>query len=108
MVNRGENMPAGADNRFINIRNRISNTYNGISNVPTLYSHLDVLTNTDIIVIRDMNNWAEGLGMLDAFSTQFPNKTKHLHLYNTHLNNDLLNKIITLTTQLTITLTIEQ
>mgnify|MGYP004143429315 CR=1 FL=1 len=70
--------------------------------------HLDVLTNTDIIVIRDMNCWAEGLGMLDAFSTQFPNKTKHLHLYNTHLNNDLLNKIITLTTQLAITLTIEQ
>ena len=46
--------------------------------------------------------------MLEAFATQFPNKTKHLHLYNTGANNELLNKIITLCTQLEITLTIEQ
>lgn len=96
-----------ADNRRINIRNRISNTYNGITDVPTLYSNIDVLTNNNIIVIRNMDNWAEGIGMLQAFSTQFPTKIKHLHLYETHLNNNMLNKIITLATQLEITLTIE-
>jgi len=95
-------------NQLDNIRNRLSNTYNGIRNVPTLYSNIDVLSHNSIIVIRDMNSWAEGIGMLEAFSTQFNDKTKHLHLYNIGLSNDLLNKIITLTTQLNIQLTIEQ
>ena len=103
-----ELLNATGNNRLNTIRNRLSNTYNGIRNVPTMYSNIDVLSNNSIIVIRDMNNWASGIGMLQAFSTQFNNKTKHLHLYNTDVNNDLLNKIITLCTQLVITLTIEQ
>ena len=94
--------------RLDNIRSRLSNTYNGIRNVPTLYSNIDVLSPTHIIVIREMSQWASGIGMLKAFATQFPNKAEHLHLYNTSINNDLLNKIITLTTQLNINLTIEQ
>ena len=96
------------DERLDNIRNRLSNTYNGIRNVPTLYSNIDVLSPTHIIVIRDINQWASGIGMLAAFATQFPDRTKHLHLYNTGINDTLLNKIITLTTQLNINLTIEQ
>ena len=96
------------DERLDVIRNRLSNTYNGIRNVPTLYSNIDVLSPTHIIVIRDMNLWASGIGMLSAFATQFPNRTKHLHLYNTGIDINLLNKIITLTTQLNINLTIEQ
>ena len=95
-----------------NIRNRLSNTYQGTSNVPTLYSNIDILTQNEIIVIQELQNWAKGIGLLHAHSSQFPNKQKHLHLYNTMLqpitNQDLLNKIMSLCMQLEITLTVEQ
>ena len=99
-------------NQLNNIRNRLSNTYQGTSNVPTLYSNIDVLTQNEIIVIQELQNWATGIGLLHAHTSQFPNKQKHLHLYNT-MNNplhnqDLLNKIMSLCIQLGITLTVEQ
>ena len=110
--------PAGAaaaeipdDPILNNIRNRLANTYQGTQNVPTLYSNIDILTTNEIIVIKNIHNWAEGIGLLYAHSSQFPNKQKHLHLYNTNINNrnnqDLLNKIMSLTMQLMITLTVE-
>ena len=76
------------------------------SNVPTLYSNIDVLTQNEIIVIQELQNWAKGIGLLHAHTSQFPNKQKHLHLYNT-MNNpipnqDLLNKIMSLCIQLQI------
>ena len=51
------------------IRTRLSQTLNGHPNITTLYSTVDVLTSTHIIVIRELAQWAEGLGMLQAFST---------------------------------------
>jgi len=97
-----------AGNRLPFIRTRLSQALNGLPNVTTLYETVDVLTSTDIIVIRELTRWAEGLGMLRAFSTEFPNKQQHLHLFNTDGDNSLLTKIISLTNHLAITLTLEQ
>jgi len=101
-------MANAAVNRLPFIRTRLSQVFNGLPNVSTLYATVDVLTSTHIIVIRELAQWAEGLGMLQAFSTEFPNKQRHLHLFNTDGNNSLLTKIITLTTHLAIILTLEQ
>ena len=90
------------------IRTRLSQALNGLPNVTTLYGTVDVLTSTHIIVIRELAQWAEGLGMLQAFSTEFPIKQRHLHLFNPYRDNDLLTKIIMLTNHLAITLTLEQ
>ena len=90
------------------IRTRLSQALNGLSNVNTLYGTVDVLTSTHIIVIRELAQWAEGLGMLQAFSTEFPIKQRHLHLFNTDRDNAFLTKIIMLTNHLAITLTLEQ
>lgn len=38
--------------------------FNSFPNVSTLYATVDVLTSTHIIVIRELAQWAEGLGML--------------------------------------------
>ena len=75
------------------IRTRLSQALNGLSNVNTLYGTVDVLTSTHIIVIRELAQWPEGLGMLQAFSTEFPNKQRHILLFNTDGNNSLLTKI---------------
>ena len=90
------------------IRTRLSQALNGLSNVNTLYGTVDVLTSTHIIVIRELAQWAEGLGMLQAFSTEFPNKQQQLHLFNTSGDDSLLTKIIALTNHLHVTLTLEQ
>ena len=97
-----------AGNRLSLIRTRLSQALNGLPNVATLYATVDVLTSTHIIVIRELAHWAEGLGMLQAFSIEFPNKQRHLHLFNTDSDNALLTKIIALTNHLVITLTLEQ
>lgn len=100
---------AAADNNNINIiKNRLARTYRGSVDVPTLYSNIDVLSTDRIIVIKNLNNWAEGIGLLYSHATQFPNKTKHLHIYSTNVNNDRLNKIMSLVNQLNISLTVEQ
>ena len=103
---------AAHDPIFENIRNRLANTFQGTQNVPTLYHNIDILTNNEIIVIKRMTDWAEGIGLLQVHNTQFPNKQKHLHLYETNLNNranqDLLNKIMSICIQIQVSLTVEQ
>ena len=99
---------AAADNNIITIKNRLARTYRGSIDVPTLYSTIDILSNDRIIVVKSLNNWAEGVGLLYSHATQFPNKTKHLHIHNTNVNNDRLNKIMALVNQLNISLTVEQ
>ena len=104
-------MAAAADNNLNNIniiKNRLARTYRGTIDVPTLYSSIDILSTDRIIVVKSLNNWAEGVGLLYSHATQFPNKTKHLHIHNTHVNNDRLNKIMALVNQLNISLTVEQ
>ena len=90
------------------IRNKIAATTQGNKNVPTLYGNVDVLTNDRIYVIKSIDQWCSGIGLLEVFRQSFPNKTKCLHLYNIGIQPDLLNKIITITSSMEIQLTVEQ
>ena len=99
--------PVAGGDRHLLIRTRLSQALNGVPDVLTVYTPIDVLTSTHIIVIRELVRWAEGLGLLQAASTEFPHKQRHLHLFNTATNESLLTKIITLANQLQITLTFE-
>ena len=65
-------------------------------NVPTLYGHIDVMTNDRIYVIKSIDEWCAGIGLLEVFRQSFPNKTKCLHLYNIGIQPNTLNKIITI------------
>jgi len=91
-----------------NLVNKLSNTYKGVKNVNVLYTTIDILTDTEVIIIRPVSKWGEGIGLLTAIGTQFSNKTKHLHLYRTGSNQEQINKLITLCIQLEITLTFEE
>ena len=90
------------------IRNKIATTTQGNKNVPTLYGNIDVLTNDSIYVIKTIDQWCSGIGLLEVFRQSFPNKTKCLHLYNIGIQPDTLNKIITITCSMGIQLTVEQ
>jgi hypothetical protein len=91
------------------IKNKLSDTYQGNMDVSTLYFKIDVLTKDEVIVIEDMSNWVNGVGYLTIHSTQFPNKKKHLHLYNIDSHNsDNVHKIITFCANYEINLTLEQ
>lgn len=106
------NLPAGPitiDNPQLNtIRNTIASTKQGNKNVPTLYGTIDVMTNNSLYVIKSIEEWCAGIGLLEIFRQSFPNKTKCLHLYNIGNQPDLLNKIITITSTMNIELTVEQ
>lgn len=90
------------------IRNTIASTVQGNKNVPTLYGHIDVMTSDRIYVIKSIEEWCAGIGLLEIFHQSFPNKTKCLHLYNIGNQPNTLNKIITITTSMRIQLTVEQ
>ena len=108
MDNIGTVDAVGTEPPIINdIRNRFSQTYSGTVNVPTMYENIDVLTSDEIIVIKPISDWSSGIGLLYVFHSIFPNRSKHLHLYNTGNNQLLLNKLITLTGSLSITLTVQ-
>tara|TARA_X000001036_G_C20098825_1_gene570319 strand:- start:117 stop:443 length:327 start_codon:yes stop_codon:yes gene_type:complete len=91
-----------------NIRDTIASTVQGNKNVPTLYGHIDVMTNDRIYVIKSIDEWCAGIGLLEVFRQSFPNKIKCLHLYNIGIQPNTLNKIITITTSMGIQLTVEQ
>ena len=96
------------DNNHTNIVNKLFNTYKGIKNVNMIYTVIDLLTDNEIIIARSIDKWAEGIGLLTAAKTQFDNKQKHLHIYSTGNQNELINKLVNLCIQLEITLTLEQ
>ena len=94
--------------RISEIRNRLSKIYNGVINVPTVYCNIDILCNNRIIIVKELNEWEKGLGILYIIESIFT-RNKHLHLYNVQsANQELLNKIITVLNSLNITLTFEQ
>ena len=64
------------------------------------------MTDTEVIIIRPISKWEEGIGLLTVIGSQFSNKTKHLHLYQVENRLEQINKLITACVQLEITLTV--
>lgn len=96
------------DNRE-SIKYKLSTIYQGNLNISTLYLPIDILTNDEIIVVETLSNWVNGMGLLAIHSTQFPNKKKHLHLYNLEINQNInLHMIISFCSNNNIVLTLEQ
>ena len=96
------------DVQHSNLVNKLSNTYKGVKNVNVIFTKIDILSDTQVIIIRPLNKWAEGIGLLSAISTQFTGKEKHLHIYSTGNTPELLNKLIQLCEQLEIIVTFEE
>lgn len=100
--------PVVNNSQLDTIRDKIAAATQGNKSVPTLYGKIDVLTNDKIYVIKSIDQWCSGIGLLEILRQSFPNKTKCLHLYNIARQPDILNKIISITGSMEIQLTVEQ
>jgi hypothetical protein len=63
------------------IRDRLKTQLNGAVEVVTAVGRVDLLTATEVIEIKEINDWKEALGKLLAYSSFFPQHSKRIHLF---------------------------
>lgn len=63
------------------IRDRLQVELGGEAEVITAVGRIDLLTATEIIEIKNINEWKEALGKLLAYSAFFPEHSKRIHLF---------------------------
>ncbi len=68
------------------IHDRLKAELGGEVEVITAVGRIDLLTPTEIIEIKSINDWKEALGKLLAYSAFFPKHQKRIHLFG---NQDL-------------------
>lgn len=57
--------------------------------VETPFGFIDLLTDTEIIEIKNGEHWKNGLGQLCAYSKFYPAHRKRLHLFNMEKDTDI-------------------
>lgn len=60
---------------------RIASEEDGQTEVIIPAGKIDVLTSTELIEVKKMTNWKEGIGQLLVYSYYYPSHTKRLHLF---------------------------
>ncbi|MBE9216725.1 hypothetical protein IQ247_29415 [Plectonema cf. radiosum LEGE 06105] len=63
------------------IRDRLKVELGGEVEVITAVGRIDLLTVTEVIEIKNINNWKEALGKILAYSSFFPEHSKRIHLF---------------------------
>ncbi|MEC4816442.1 MAG: hypothetical protein SAK29_24715 [Scytonema sp. PMC 1069.18] len=62
-------------------RHRLHQELSGQTEVVTAVGRIDLLTDTEVIEIKDISDWKGALGQLLAYSAFFPNHSKRIHLF---------------------------
>ncbi|WP_414590052.1 hypothetical protein [Scytonema sp. PCC 10023] len=63
------------------IRARLKDELGGEVEVITAVGRIDLLTESEVIEIKEINNWKEALGKILAYATFFPEHSKRIHLF---------------------------
>jgi DNA-binding MarR family transcriptional regulator len=63
------------------IQDRLQVELGGEVEVSTAVGRIDLLTATEVIEIKNINDWKEALGKLLAYSAFFPEHSKRIHLF---------------------------
>ena len=63
------------------IRNRLKDELGGQVEVLTAVGRIDLLTESELIEIKHINDWKEALGKILAYAAFFPNHNKRIHLF---------------------------
>lgn len=63
------------------IRDRVKEELNGAVEVITAVGRVDLLTATEVIEIKEINDWKGALGQILAYSSFFPEHSKRIHLF---------------------------
>ena len=75
-----------------NIRNRLSNTLNGKTEIECGYGYIDIVTDNQIIEVKNAIKYLSALGQILAYSIDFPEKSKRIHLF--YDDEVILNNIV--------------
>jgi predicted DNA-binding protein YlxM (UPF0122 family) len=89
------------------IRNRMKEELGGAIEVIIPVGRIDLLTDTEIIEIKEINDWKEALGQVLAYSSFFPQHSKRIHLFGC-LNSSKLATARATVTEFDITVTFEE
>ncbi len=93
-----------------NIRNRMSKELGGQIEVETEYGFIDIMTDDEIIEIKEISNWKNAIGQILSYSLNDMciNKKKRIHLFSEkEIDNIQLNNINKITDKYDISLTYE-
>ena len=71
------------------IQSELYNTLGGIIEVQTVFGTIDLLTETELIEIKDGNNWKHGMGQLLAYRKFYPLHKLRLHLFGIENNEEI-------------------
>ena len=71
------------------IQLRLQSELKGDIEVETKFGFIDLLTNTEIIDIKNGKCWKHGLGQLCTYSKFYPVHQKRLHLFNIEKDKDI-------------------
>ncbi len=66
------------------IRDRLKDELGGQIEVVTAVGRIDLLTESEVIEIKEISDWKEALGKILAYSAFFPNHSKRIHLFGKH------------------------
>jgi len=80
-----------------NIVLKLNDKLNGQLEVVTQCGKIDIVTNTEIIEVKEYKLWKHALGQILVYGYYYPNKNKRIHLFNCKNNNmNIINTIYTI------------
>lgn len=71
----------GVDAKQLVVRHRLKSELGGQTEVVIAVGRIDLLTATEVIEIKNIDDWKEALGKILAYSAFFPNHSKRIHLF---------------------------
>lgn len=89
------------------VRNRLAKEENGQIEIQTPIGFIDVLTESEIIEVKDFRNWKSAIGQVMAYGLYFPKNQKRIHLFGNIGRTDL-KKVAFVCKKLSVKLTYEQ
>jgi hypothetical protein len=81
--------PYEKDRQEKDIQLRLQSELKGQIEVKTKFGFIDLLTDTEIIEIKNGKSWKHGLGQLCVYSKFYPDHQKRLHLFNIEKDKDI-------------------
>ena len=76
------------------IKLKLQKKLGGEIEVPCYDGFIDLLTDKEIIEIKDVKNWKYALGQILIYSEEYPKHSKRIHLFNTEYNKNIENKCL--------------
>lgn len=63
------------------VRNKLQEQIGGLREIITLAGNIDLLTDIEIIEVKNVKSWKHALGQILIYSVYYPNHQKRIHLF---------------------------